>query len=114
MKTEVEELRAQLKGGGGGPRSGTVAAGPAAAVAAATVFGATGAGAAGGSFFIGRAKLSLKNCILQTSSYNTLPLAVTNPDWDGASLIINTWPVVDGDEPEEYEELDEAIKALTG
>ena len=112
LKAEVDELRAQVaSGGGGGP-------GPAASVragaAAATVFGATGVGAGAGSFFIGRAKLSLKNCVLQQSSYNTLPLAVTNPDWDGASLIINSWPVVEGGEPEEYEDLDDAIKALAG
>ena len=47
----------------------------------------------GGDIFIGRAKLSLKNCVLQYSGYNTLPLVVQREEHDGATLIVKTWPI---------------------
>ena len=68
-----------------------------------------------GSFrFIGRAKLSLRNCVLGLTEYNTLPLVVQDPEHDGAVLTINTWQVTGNDAPEEFSDLPTAIKALTG
>jgi len=69
----------------------------------------------GGQRFIGRAKLSLKNCVLGTPQYNTLPLVVQNPAHDGASLIVNTWPVSESENSiTEHSDLPTAIKALSG
>eukprot|EP00668_Euglena_longa_P019852 GGOE01024666.1.p1 GENE.GGOE01024666.1~~GGOE01024666.1.p1 ORF type:complete len:627 (-),score=113.62 GGOE01024666.1:557-2338(-) len=78
-------------------------------------FSAPASSFAGGSRFIGRAKLSLKNCVLGMPQYNTLPLVVQNPAHDGASLIVNTWPVSDSEGSiNEYADLNTAIKALSG
>lgn len=47
--------------------------------------------------------------------YNTLPLVVQDPAHDGASLIVNTWPVSDSEGSiTEYADLSTAIKALSG
>eukprot|EP01006_Ploeotia_vitrea_P054234 TRINITY_DN67865_c6_g1_i1.p1 TRINITY_DN67865_c6_g1~~TRINITY_DN67865_c6_g1_i1.p1 ORF type:complete len:639 (+),score=43.72 TRINITY_DN67865_c6_g1_i1:34-1950(+) len=43
--------------------------------------------------YIGRAKVSLRNIIEQTSNYLTLPLTSDTPDAEGATLIVNIYPV---------------------
>eukprot|EP00668_Euglena_longa_P003707 GGOE01004349.1.p1 GENE.GGOE01004349.1~~GGOE01004349.1.p1 ORF type:complete len:627 (-),score=243.39 GGOE01004349.1:570-2450(-) len=69
----------------------------------------------GGNVFIGRAKLSLRNCVLQFSSYNTLPLVVQKEEHDGATLTVNSWPASeDGREITEYSDLEAACQALRG
>jgi hypothetical protein len=119
LEEEVEALRAKVENRAANPPDTSSFGAVGATVRRSSVAGGSVSPATqqmtGGLRFIGRAKLSLKNCVLGLTEYNTLPLVVQDPEHDGAALIINTWQVTGNDkDPEEFSDLPTAIKALTG
>ena len=98
LEEEVEALRAKVENRAANPPDTSSFGAVGATVRRSSVAGGSVSPATqqmtGGLRFIGRAKLSLKNCVLGLTEYNTLPLVVQDPEHDGAALIINTWQVL--------------------
>jgi hypothetical protein len=64
---------------------------------------------------IGRTKMSLRNCVLGTPEYTTLPLEVEDAAYTGAAILVNTFPTLENDGAvTEYATLPTAVKALSG
>eukprot|EP00992_Anisonema_acinus_P013494 TRINITY_DN8770_c0_g1_i1.p1 TRINITY_DN8770_c0_g1~~TRINITY_DN8770_c0_g1_i1.p1 ORF type:complete len:575 (+),score=209.95 TRINITY_DN8770_c0_g1_i1:216-1940(+) len=64
--------------------------------------------------YIGRAQLSLKNIIQLASNYVTLPLISDNPDGDGATLTISTYPLKKHREQQTEEGEEVTLESLLG